>query len=149
MNAFGLDFHHLGLAVREPAAAMTFLQGLGYRLGDPVYDPEQNVNLAMCTAGDAPDVEIIWPAAGKGPVDRLLANRSGLVYHVCYATDDLPGSLRRMEDAGHRAVPLAPPKPAVLFDGMPVSFYEIVGFGTVEIIDRASAPTPATDSASG
>ena len=149
MNAFGLDFHHLGLAVRRPDAAMAFLSNLGYRIGDAVYDPEQNVNLAMCAADAAPDVEVIWPGTRKGPVDGLLAKRDGLVYHVCYATDDLPGALRRMEDAGHRAIPLAPPKPAVLFDGLQVSFYEVVGFGTVEIIDRASAPKPKTASASG
>lgn len=140
MNGFGLDFHHLGLAVRKPKTAQDFLRGLGYRLGEPVYDPEQNVNLAMCTADAQPDVEIIWPGDGKGPVDGMLAKRDGLVYHVCYATDDLPGALAKLDAAGHRTVPLGPAKPAVLFDGLLVSFYEVVGFGTVEIIDRASGP---------
>ena len=139
MNAYGLDFHHLGLAVRKPDNAMAFLDGLGYRRGNVIYDPEQNVNLSLCSSDASPDVEVIWPAKGKSPVDRLLSRQVALVYHMCYATDDLAGALARMEGDGHRAVVLAPPKPAILFEGLKVSFYEVVGFGMIEIIDRQAA----------
>lgn len=136
VNAYGLDFHHLGLGVRSPDTAIKFLDDLGYKIGAAIYDPEQNVNLCWCTAVAAPDVEIIWKGKGKSPIDTILSRKDGLIYHICYATDDLPGALSRLEDAGHRAITLGPPKPAILFDGLHVSFYEVVGFGTIEIIDR-------------
>jgi len=136
MNAYGLDFHHLGLATAKPESAMDFLGDMGYRLGEAVYDSEQNVNLSLCTADHFPDVEVIWPGEGKTPIDGLLSRHSALVYHMCFATDDLNSAITRMENAGHRAVTLAPPKPAVLFNGLNVSFYEVVGFGTIEILDR-------------
>jgi Glyoxalase/Bleomycin resistance protein/Dioxygenase superfamily len=137
MNAFGLSFHHLGLAVRRPRDATQFLGGLGYVLAEPVFDPEQNVNLIMCThAGSAPAVEIIYPAAGKSPVDALVAARSdGIVYHMCYVTADLAATLAALAAAGVRAICKVPPVPATLFGGRKVSFYDIVGMGLCEIIE--------------
>ena len=59
MNRFGLEFHHLGLAVRRPDDAVRFLDGLGYEIGEPIFDPEQNINAILCRHGGAmPDVEI-------------------------------------------------------------------------------------------
>ncbi|HEY1795282.1 MAG TPA: VOC family protein [Stellaceae bacterium] len=136
-NTFGLTFHHLGLAVRRPHDATQFVGGLGYRIGTPVLDPTQNVNLIMCShPGAMPDVEIIYPAAGKSPVDALIAGRpEGIVYHLCYATADLPATLAAFDHAGLRAICKSPPTPAVLFGGRCVSFYDIVGMGLCEIVE--------------
>ncbi|HWD56762.1 MAG TPA: VOC family protein [Stellaceae bacterium] len=133
----GLRFHHLGLAVRRARDAVRFLGGLGYAIGEPVYDPEQKVNLILCLhAGSMPDVEIIYPAAEKSPVDGLVAQRpDGIVYHMCYVTADLAATLGWMEANGVRAICKVPPTPAVLFGGCPVSFYDIVGMGLCEIIE--------------
>ena len=142
VNAFGLTFHHLGLAVRRPRDATQFLGGLGYSIGAPVFDPEQNVNLIMCAhPGAMPDVEIIYPAAGTSPVDALVAARpQGIVYHLCYVTADLPATLAALDQAGLRAICKAPPTPAVLFGGRRVSFYDIVGMGLCEIIEDPALP---------
>jgi methylmalonyl-CoA/ethylmalonyl-CoA epimerase len=135
-NPLGLEFHHFGLAVRRPRDAVQFLGGLGYEIGEPVYDPEQNANLILCRHGAMPAVEIIYPAKGKSPVDNLINLRpDGLVYHVCYAAPDLAASLKWLEDNGLRVVCVVPPVPAVLFGGRSVSFYNIVGMGLCEIID--------------
>jgi methylmalonyl-CoA/ethylmalonyl-CoA epimerase len=136
-NALGLEFHHLGLAVRRPDDAKLFLGGLGYTLGEPIYDPEQNANLILCRHhGRMPDIEIIYPAKGKSPVDKLINLRpDGLVYHLCYVTGDVETWLQRMEQADIRAVCMIPPVPAVLFAGRRVSFYNIVGVGLCEVIE--------------
>lgn len=137
VNPFGLTFHHLGLAVRRPRDATQFLGGLGYGIPAAVFDPEQNVNLVMCThSGAMPDVEIIYPADGKSPIDALVEGRPpGIVYHMCYVSADLAATLAAMEAAGVRAFCRVPPVPATLFGGRRVSFYDIVGMGLVEIIE--------------
>jgi hypothetical protein len=142
INAFGLSFHHLGLAVRRPRDAMEFLGGLGYRIGDPVFDPEQNVNLVMCSdPGAMPDVEIIYPAAGKSPIDALVSDRpAGIVYHMCYVTADLSATLAALDQAGLRAVCKMPPTPGILFGGRRASFYDIVGMGLCEIVEDSALP---------
>ena len=98
-NKWGLAFHHLGLAAKDPEAAAQFLTGLGYRIGPIIFDPLQNVHLAMCGHDQMPDVEIISPAEGPGPLDKLLStHKDGLVYHMCYTCADLDGSLDALEE---------------------------------------------------
>lgn len=135
----GLRFHHFGLAVRQPDQAIQFLQALGYQVGEVVFDPLQNVNLAMGSHESMPNVELIYPAGnGGGPIDRLLAtHKDGLIYHLCYETDDWEASLVVLKRNGiARLACLVPPKPAVLFGGKLVSFYIVSGVGLVEIIDN-------------
>ena len=110
MNLSRLQFHHFGLAVRRPDEARTFVTSLGYRLGDYVFDPAQNVHLQMCHHADHPDVEIIWPGDTPGPVDRLVQRRpAGIVYHLCYVTDDLAATLAGCEAAGCSQFAFRPP----------------------------------------
>lgn len=142
-NKWGLSFHHLGLAAKDADAATAYLTGLGYRVGPQVYDPLQNVNLAMFNHDAMPDVELICPAEGAGPLDELLStHKDGLIYHMCYTSTDLDASLEAMESDGElRLYEMSPPKPAVLFGGKPVSFYVIGGVGLIEIIDEQRGPT--------
>lgn len=138
-NTWGLSFHHLGLAVQDPQAAAHFLTGLGYRIGPMMFDPLQNVHLGMCTHDTMPGVEIISPAEGKGPLDKLLSShKDGLVYHMCYTSKDLARSLDALEfDGDLRLFTVSPPKEAVLFGAKRVSFYMVAGVGLIEIIDEA------------
>jgi len=142
MRQLGLTFLHLGLAVRNPDAARRFLEALGYREGEFIFDPEQNVNLMLCTHPAMPDVEIICPASeGKSPVDRLVQRHAnGIVYHMCYTAPDLKASLDAMKQVGLNPFCVAPPKPAVLFGGEKVSFYLIDGMGLVEILEIPHQP---------
>jgi methylmalonyl-CoA/ethylmalonyl-CoA epimerase len=136
LSGLHLAFHHLGLAVRRPQEAEVFLSAMGYQLGEAVLDPGQNVYLKMCVHATEPEVEIIWPADTNGPIDGLMQRHtSGIVYHVCYLTDDLTAALAALEKAGLRVVCVSPPKPAPLFGGRKVSFYNVVGIGLVEILE--------------
>ena len=138
-NKWGLAFHHLGLAAKDPEAATRFLTGLGYRIGPMIFDPLQNVNAAMCAHDQMPDVEVISAADGEGPLDKLLSTqKTGLVYHICYTSADLDRSLDALEGDGQLSVySISPPKKAILFGGKRVSFYLVEGIGLIEIIDEA------------
>jgi catechol 2,3-dioxygenase-like lactoylglutathione lyase family enzyme len=138
-NKWGLVFHHLGLAASDPEAAAHFLAGLGYRIGPMILDPLQNARVGICAHDHMPDVEIITPGEGEGPLDKLLkAHKDGLVYHMCYTSADLDRSLEALEGDSQLSVySVAPPKEAVLFGGKRVSFYLVEGVGLIEIIDEA------------
>lgn len=134
-NNYGLSFHHFGLAVEKPEQAIKFLEALGYQIGQTVFDPLQNVHLAMGAHPDQPDVEIIFPAESAGPLDKLLKqHKDGLVYHLCYTVEDPHAAVDEMEADGLRVFCVAPPKKAVLFEGREVSFYIVAGVGLIELI---------------
>ena len=136
MSALDLTFHHFGLAVRTPEPARLHLQGLGYRLGPAVYDPNQNVHLIMGEHDTQPGVEIIYPGPGPGPVDLLVQrHESGIIYHLCYETPDLARTLEQWNQLGVRIDCVSPPKPAPLFGGRLVSFYRVKGLGLIEILE--------------
>jgi len=136
MERFGLAFDHFGLATRSPDRAVTFLEGLGYRPGEAIYDPLQKVNLVLCPNACMPSVEVIYPADERGPLDAILRGNSESFYHLCFRSHDLAASLAAMKHAGHRVVQAAAPLPAVLFDNKRVSFYLVRGFGLIEIIEE-------------
>ena len=132
-----LRFHHLGLAVKSPEPARSFLGTLGYVFGETVFDPLQNVYLTLCEHSSMPAIEIICRGDGKGPLDRLLVKHpDGLIYHICYTTGNLERTLYSLSASGLRPYCVSPPKPAVLFGGKFVSFYQILGMGLVELIDN-------------
>jgi len=139
MIEFGLTFHHLGLAVRKPEQALAFVRGMGYSIQPSIFDPLQNVNLILCTHIEAPAIEIIYRGEGDGPIDPLLARHAnGIIYHCCYVSRNVERTLNALTEAGLRAVCISPSKPAILFGGTKVSFYQIAGMGLIEIIEESA-----------
>lgn len=132
-----LKFHHLGLAVSKPELATDFVLAMGYMIVNTVYDPNQNVNLSMYIHPTEPAIEIIWPGESIGPIHDLTTRHpSGVVYHICYETENLEVALAKMQQTGIKALCISPPKPAPLFGNRPVSFYNVRGFGLIEILSE-------------
>ena len=137
--ALSLTFHHLGLAVKSDAAALAMLRGLGYAIGERIHDPLQNVHVRLCTHAEQPAVEICEPGGGAAasPIDSIVKKYDGLIYHTCYETSDLRETLSDFKRVGLRLVTISPPKPAVLFGGRHVSFYQVAGWGIIELLEAA------------
>ena len=125
----------MGLALRKEEEALKFLNGLGYDENEQMYDPEQKVYLRLCTAHNLPTVELVTGGKEEGPLTPILKRYNELIYHTCYETSDLEASLKTMEEDGLRIMPVSPPKPAILFNGRKVSFYTVMGFGLIEILE--------------
>lgn len=133
MSAATLTFHHHGLAVKSPDEAYRFLEGLGYARGAALYDPLQRVNLALCTHAAMPAVEVVWPAEGASPIDRIL-RQGPSIYHTCYATHAADAWLAEMANQSIEIVTISAPTPAILFGGQKVSFHMVSGVGLVELL---------------
>ena len=122
--------------MRRPDEARKFVAALGYALGESVFDPAQNVHLQLGTHAAHPAVEIIWPGDTSGPIDKLTQRyANGIIYHLCYETDNLTAALAGLTAAGLRPMCISPAAPSPLFGGRPVSFYNVVGLGLVEILE--------------
>lgn len=137
MLAAHMRFHHFGLALASEQDTLPFLESMGYVVGTLVYDPLQNVNLRMCTHTSEPDIEIVLPGEGDGPLTKILGQSEAMIYHSCYEVDDLDTTLDAFDAADVRVFPISPPTPAVLFGGRKVSFYRIAGFGVTELLEPA------------
>lgn len=132
-----LTFNHYGLAVKQDKEALTMLEALGYATGERIHDKLQNVYVRLCTAPGQPTIEIVQPGdEGKSPVDSIISKYNELIYHACYETPDLGKTLASIEAAGLRCMTLSERKPAVLFGGRHVSFYRILGWGILELLER-------------
>jgi hypothetical protein len=134
MNTFGITFHHFGLAVQSPEQAFSFLDALGYKHGESMFDPLQGVNLAMSYHAEMPDVEVIWPGDKPSPIDGILKRQDSMIYHLCYTSDNPALSLTKMQQAGFDVLPVSNPQAAILFGGRKVSFHMVLGFGLIELI---------------
>jgi len=136
MNEPHLRFHHFGLAVKRPESARKFVAALGYQRGEAIFDPAQNVFLELCVHDSHPAVEIIWPGSDAGPVDKLAQRHtSGIVYHLCYETDNLSAALAGLDAQGLNPVCVSRPTVSPLFNGRNVSFYNVIGVGLIEILE--------------
>ena len=132
----GLKFHHFGLATRDPDVTGRMLRGLGYHVGEPVFEPSQNVHLIWCDHDSMPAIEVVYPSDSAGPLDTYLADFSEMIYHLCYVASDIQSSVDAMKAAGMRILPVTLPKPTVIFDGKPVGFYMVKGLGLIEILEE-------------
>lgn len=137
LTDFALRFHHFGLAVRNIDSARKVLEGMGYRCGKDVYDPLQEVTLVWCEHAAMPAVEIVAATEKPGPLDSIIAASDASVYHLCYGAASIEASVSAIREAGIRIIPVVPPKPAVLFGNRLVGFYQVKGFGLIEIVEES------------
>lgn len=137
LENFGLRFHHFGLAVTDLRAARVVLDGMGYTCENEVYDPLQEVRLVWCSHRTMPAVELVAPTDKPGPLDNIAADNTGSVYHLCYSAADIEDSVAAIKSAGIRVMTVAVPRPAVLFGDKIVGFYQVKGFGLIEIVEES------------
>lgn len=129
-------FHHIGLALKKEDQALAFLKALGYTAGEKLYDPAQDVNLRLLTAPDKPSIEFVMQGENPdGPLKPFLKGFNEMMYHTCYEVTDREKALADLSSKELRAIQIAPPKPAILFGGRLVSFYQVIGFGIIEFLE--------------
>lgn len=129
-------FHHIGLALKKEDQALKFLTALGYVTGDKIYDPAQDVNLRLLTSEGKPTIEFVMQGENPdGPLKPFLKGFNEMMYHTCYEVTDREKALADLATQGLRALQIAPPKPAILFGGRLVSFYQVIGFGIIEFLE--------------
>lgn len=97
---------HIGIAVRDLEAILPFYRDV---LGMPEtpLDDADGARIAGLEAGESL-VELLEARAGDSPIARFVEKRGPGIHHVCFAVDDIDGTLARCRAAGIRLIDETP-----------------------------------------
>lgn len=129
------QFDHLGVVVaslEKGRAAFGPMFGLT-QWTDPIDDPVNGVRLQFGRDPAGVVYELLVPLDENSPVYAALKGRKNILNHVAYRVGDLTAAAAQIRTA--RAMPIAPPNPAIAFGNRPIQFF-VTSFGMiVELIE--------------
>jgi len=98
----GTRIAHIGIAVHALDALLPFYRDV---LGMPVVplDDADGARIAGLAAGDSL-VELLETGSPESPIGKFVAKRGPGIHHVCFAVDDLDGTLERCRIANVRLI---------------------------------------------
>jgi methylmalonyl-CoA/ethylmalonyl-CoA epimerase len=97
---------HVGIAVRALDEILPFYRDL-LGLPDVPLDDADGAHIAGLAAGDTL-VELLEAQHPETPIGKFVAKRGPGIHHICFAVDDLDGTLERCRDAGVRLIDETP-----------------------------------------
>lgn len=102
----GTRIAHIGLAVADLGAILPFYRDI---LGMPELplDDSDGAHIVGLDAGESL-VELLEATSPESPIARYVERRGPGIHHVCFAVDDLDGTLARCRAAGVRLIDEAP-----------------------------------------
>jgi methylmalonyl-CoA/ethylmalonyl-CoA epimerase len=102
----GTRIAHVGLAVRSIGDLLPFCRDI-LGLSDASLDDSDGARIAGLEAGDAL-VELLEAERPDTPIGRFVERRGPGIHHICFAVDDLDGTLDRCRKAGLRLIDETP-----------------------------------------
>jgi methylmalonyl-CoA/ethylmalonyl-CoA epimerase len=102
----GTRIAHIGIAVESIEAILPFYRELLGMPEVPLGDSD-GARIAGLAAGESL-VELLQPDQSDSPIGKFLAKRGQGIHHICFAVDDLDGTLARCRDAGVRLIDQVP-----------------------------------------
>ena len=102
----GTRIAHLGIAVSALRDSLPFYRDV---LGLPVtpLDDADGARIIGLIAGESL-VELLEADTADSPIAKFIARRGPGIHHVCFAVDDLEGTMTRCREAGVRLIDETP-----------------------------------------
>ncbi|HEY5091371.1 MAG TPA: methylmalonyl-CoA epimerase [Polyangia bacterium] len=113
----GTRIAHLGIAVRGLKDGLSFYRDV-LGLAEHALEDSDGARIAGLAAGPSL-VELLEGDAPDSPISKFVAKRGPGLHHVCFAVDDLDGTLARCRAAGIRLIDETPRTGA---DGKRIAF---------------------------
>src|SRR5581483_5607491 len=113
----GTTIAHIGIAVRGLDESASFYRDV-LGLPDVPMDDADGAHIAGLAAG-ASLVELLEAESPDSPIGKFVAKRGPGIHHVCFAVDDLDGTLDRCRQFGVR---LIDEKPRLGAEGKRIAF---------------------------
>ncbi len=130
-----VEFDHIAVAVFNIQKSVHYYKELGYQCKEPVFDPNQNVNLVMCNKDSYCNIELVEPMDASSPVHNLLQQYGEIPYHTCYRVKSVKEFTKMLTYKEIEYEIISPLKEAVLFHGKKVIFLSIAAVGIIELIE--------------
>lgn len=90
--------NHVCIAVENIESSMRFYRDVfGVQPGEVVEIADQGVRAALLRVGGS-QLEFIQPTDPTGSVANFIRRRGEVVHHICFEVEDLPGTLRRLDE---------------------------------------------------
>ncbi len=102
----GARIAHIGIAVRAIDEMLPFYRDL-LGLDEHPLDDSDGARIAGLAAGDQL-VELLEPRSPDSPISKYLERRGPGIHHICFAVQDLDGTLARCRDKGVRLIDETP-----------------------------------------
>lgn len=102
----GTRIAHIGLAVRALDDLLPFCRDILGLQSVPLSDSD-GARIAGLAAGESL-VELLEADSPDSPIGKYVAKRGPGIHHVCFAVDDLDGTLGRCRAAGLRLIDETP-----------------------------------------
>ena len=97
---------HVGIAVRALDDILPFYRDI-LDLPEVPLDDADGARIAGLAAGDSL-VELLEAESPDSPIGKFVARRGPGIHHICFAVDDLDGTLDRCRAAGLRLIDETP-----------------------------------------
>jgi methylmalonyl-CoA/ethylmalonyl-CoA epimerase len=98
----GTRIAHIGIAVRTLDELLPFYRDI-LGLPEVPLDDADGASIAGLAAGESL-VELLEAESDESPIGKFVAKRGPGIHHVCFAVDDLDGTLARCRTAGVRLI---------------------------------------------
>ncbi len=102
----GTRIAHIGIAVHALDALLPFYRDV-LGLPEVPLDDADGAAIAGLSAGESL-VELLEARSDNSPIGRFIARRGPGIHHVCFAVDDLDGTLDKCRNAGLRLIDETP-----------------------------------------
>ena len=102
----GTRIAHVGIAVRSIGDLLPFCRDI-LGLPDATLDNSDGATIVGLEAGESL-VELLQAEGPETPIGRFVARRGAGIHHICFAVDDLDGTLDRCRNAGLRLIDETP-----------------------------------------
>jgi methylmalonyl-CoA/ethylmalonyl-CoA epimerase len=102
----GTRIAHIGIAVRAMDELLPFYRDI-LGLPEVPLDDADGASIAGVAAGESL-VELLEAKSDDSPIGKFVAKRGPGIHHVCFAVDDLDGTLARCRAAGLRLIDETP-----------------------------------------
>src|SRR6187551_2196619 len=102
----GTTIAHIGIAVRGLDESVSFYRDVLGLAAVPLDDAD-GARIVGLAAGDSL-VELLEAESPDSPIGKFVAKRGPGIHHVCFAVDDLDGTLDRCRAAGVRLIDETP-----------------------------------------
>lgn len=102
----GARIAHIGIAVRAVDEMLPFYRDL-LGLDEHPLDDSDGAHIAGLAAGDQL-IELLEPRSPDSPISKFLERRGPGIHHICFAVQDLDGTLARCRATGIRLIDETP-----------------------------------------